>query len=231
VRAVRLQAATALSEVPPELLSVSERAALASATSEFFATQTLNADQPESHLALANQHLLRQQFEEAEAELQEALALSPTFVPAAVNLAGLYGAQGRDRDAETTLLNALQHSKQQPVLLHALGLVLVREKRMREAIAFLKEAAGLGPENPRFAYVYAIALHDSGRKADALRWLEQTVARHPYDRDSIAALELFCGEMGDQSKAREYANRLSALEAAAHLDQTGGSAAPAAPQR
>jgi len=37
-------------------------------------------------------------------------------------------------------------------------------------------------------FVYAVALHDLGRPADALRVLEGVVKRHPWDRESVLTL-------------------------------------------
>src|SRR5881394_2705949 len=50
---------------------------------------------------------------------------------------------------------------------HALGLLLVREKRWGEALDWLGAAARRGPGHARYGYVYAIALHDARRQSDA----------------------------------------------------------------
>jgi hypothetical protein len=46
----------------------------------------------------------------------------------------------------------------------------------------------------------------------ALKVLEKTLARHPFDRDSLAALAAFWREAGDFPKAVAYAKRLHALD-------------------
>ena len=212
VRVVRIDAAAALAGVPPELLSSTDGAALRKATAEFVAAQELNADRPEAYLALASVHASQQAFDLAEADLKRALAIDPTFVPAAVNLADLYRTTGRDRDAEPILREALTHARDNPSLLHALGLVMVREKRVGESIELLGAAARLAPGHPRYGYVYAVALYSDGRKAEALRTLEGVLARHPYDRDSLSALVSFDREGGDLRDALRYAERLEALD-------------------
>ncbi|MGA8049537.1 MAG: tetratricopeptide repeat protein, partial [Burkholderiales bacterium] len=70
---------------------------------------------------------------------------------------------------------------------HALGLALVRLKRMPEALRELARAAALAPDNVRFAYVYAVALHSAGRRADALKELDRALTRHPDERELRAA--------------------------------------------
>ena len=103
-------------------------------------------------------HARRGETEEAEAEYQAALRLSPAYGPAAANLADLYRQLGRDADAESVLRQALEASPQDAGLHHALGLTLVRLKRQDEAIAELARAAELEPDRARYAYVYAIGL-------------------------------------------------------------------------
>jgi Flp pilus assembly protein TadD len=95
---------------------------------------------------------------------------------------------------------------------HALGLVLVRLKRPDEALEELHRAIGLGPDQPRYAYVYAVALHSAGRGGDAMAALKENLARHPGDRDTLLALISFSRDAGDLSTALEYAEQLARIE-------------------
>ena len=99
--------------------------------------------------------------------------MSPQFVPAAVNLADLYRATGRETDSESVLRAALVASPQDAGLHYALGLALVRLKRSDEAFGELSKAAGLDPGQARYAYVYAVALHSSGRVGEAMTELKE----------------------------------------------------------
>jgi tetratricopeptide (TPR) repeat protein len=209
---VRLEAASALAGVPLDHTSPGLRDARERATAEFIAAQELNADRPESHLALANLYAARQDFARAEASLRRALAIDPGFAPASVNLADLYRVLSRDDEAETHLRTALARLPRDPALLHALGLVLVRGGRLQEALEPLRQAAHLGRDNPRLGYVYAVALHDADKPRDALRELDDVLDRHPFDRDSLAAVVSFLREAGDDRKARTFAARLEALQ-------------------
>ena len=106
---------------------------------------------------------------EAEAEYKAALRLSPQYAPAAVNLADLYrqprrGMRGRRRAARGDRRLAAGCGAA-----HSLGLALTRLKRPDEALAELRRAAELAPEQARYAYVYAVALHSSGRGGEAMR--------------------------------------------------------------
>ena len=81
------------------------------------------------------------------------------------------GARGRRRSDPAP--RRADRTRTTPPSTQALGLSLVRQQRVREALPELARAAQLAPDVPRYAYVYAIALHDSGdvrrgdRRADA----------------------------------------------------------------
>ncbi len=212
VRAVRLEAAAALAGVPPDAVPSASRGALDRATAELVAALALNGDRPDAHLSLAALYARQGAPDRAEAELQRALSIDPAFAPAAVNLADLYRTQGRDAAAEAILRDAVARTPRDPSLRHALGLVLVREHRLPEAIEALGAAARLGPDQPRYGYVHAVALHDAGRRPEALRELADVLRHHPYDRDSLAAAVAFHREAGDLRSALSFAEQLAALD-------------------
>jgi predicted CXXCH cytochrome family protein len=212
VRAVRLEAAAALAGVPPDALPAASRAAEGRATAELAAALALNADRPEAHLSLAAMYAKQGAPDRAEAELQRARSIDPAFAPASVNLADLYRLQGRDPAAESVLREALTRTPRAPALWHALGLVLVRERRLSEAIDALGAAARLDPDDPRSGYVYAVALHDAGQRQQALHELSRVLGRHPYDRDSLAAGVAFHREVGDLRSALRCAEQLAAID-------------------
>jgi tetratricopeptide (TPR) repeat protein len=94
---------------------------------------------------------------------------------------------------------------------HALGLTLTREKRPDDALNEFRTAAELEPDRSRYAYVYAVALHSSGRADEAIRILKENLARHPNDSDTLLALVTFSRDAGDIAAALEYAEQLSRI--------------------
>jgi predicted CXXCH cytochrome family protein len=212
VRGVRIRAASLLAGMPTAGLSQDDRTKLDNAVKEFIASNELNADRPESRAALANFYARRGDTAKAEEEYKAALRLSPSFAPAAANLADLYRQLGHDAEAETVLRQALKRSPQDAGLHHALGLALVRLKREDEALAELGRATELEPARARYAYVYAVALGSKGRYDEAVKVLEQSLARHPGDRDTMVALIGFNRNAGNTAAALRYAEQLSKSE-------------------
>jgi Flp pilus assembly protein TadD len=130
-----------------------------------------------------------------------------------VNLADLLRATGRDAEGEQVLRDGLGvvPPPGRPSLQHALGLQLVRAKRYDAAMVWLRLAADGDAGNARYAFVYGVALHDTGRAVEGRRVLEQAARRHPGNADILGALVSFSREAGDAAAARRWA---AALEAA-----------------
>lgn len=211
VRAVRLETVSFLAAVPSSQLKAEERAVLDRAIEEYIFAQMVNADRPEAHLNLGSLHAQRAEAAKAEGEYRAAIKLDRGFVPAYVNLADLYRAQGRDIDGERVLRAALAAAPNDASARHALGLLLVRVKRLPEATTELARAARLDPASARYAYVHAIAIDSAGKRDAALRALEANHRRHPADRGTLAALVSLNREVGASENALRYARRLYRL--------------------
>jgi tetratricopeptide (TPR) repeat protein len=208
---VRIEAARQLAAVPVDQLSEPVRTRLARGVTEYLAAQRVDDDRAESHLNVAALYADQGQLGAAERELQTALALRPDFVPAYVNLADLYRVQQRDADGERVLRAGIAAAPTDATLQHALGLLLVREKRLPEAVGALRKAAELQPGVPRYAYVLGVAQHASGEVDLALETLRAAHVRHPADRDLLVALATISAEAGRAQAAREWARQLVAL--------------------
>lgn len=212
VRAVRVEAARALAGSAEQGLSDAQRGSFTRALAEYVATQTYNADRPEGRIALGNLYVRRGDDAAAILQYRKAVEMDPTFVPAYANLADLYRLRGADGEAVATLREGLVRNPQGAALYHALGLALVRQKQLAEGMGDLGKAVQLAPENARFAYVYAVALHDAGRAKDAIQVLANALKREPYDRDVLSGLAYFTAQAGDRSRALVYARKLRELE-------------------
>jgi len=211
VEGVRVRAAYVLAGTDTTGLTSTDRARLDAAGQEFIKAMAFNADRPESHSMLGSFHLQRGAVTEAEAELKAALRISRQYTPAAINLADLYRRLGRDVEGERVLRAAIVEDPQGAAIHHALGLNLVRAKRLQDAVGELRVAAELAPEQARYGYVYAVALHSAGRPDDAIAALKASLDRHPDDRDTLLAIIGFSRERGDIASALGYARQLAAL--------------------
>jgi tetratricopeptide (TPR) repeat protein len=175
---------------------------------EYAQSQYVNAERPESHLNLGLIAVAVGDLQQAEKAYKTALRLDSGFSPAYVNLADLYRQQQRDRDGERVLRTGIESGADNADLQYALGLLLVREKRLNESLPHLRQAAESSPELARYAYVYALALQGAGEQTQAIGILEKAAIRHPADRDTLVALTTLHRDRGDLPAASRYADQL-----------------------
>jgi tetratricopeptide (TPR) repeat protein len=211
VLGIRITAAALLAGASPELLTPAQRQALDSASKEYVVAQQINADRPESHLNLGLFYTRTGHFVKGGEHYRQAFKLEPSFAPAYVNLADLYRLLKRDPDGERVLREALKAVPDDPGVMHAMGLLLIREKRLDEALTWLKRAVEKAPEAPRYAYVYGVALNTMGQRDKAIAELDSAQKRHPYDRDLLHALATLNRDAGRLGVARRYARELAAV--------------------
>jgi tetratricopeptide (TPR) repeat protein len=169
----------------------------------------MNPDRAESHVNLGALDAVLGRPEAADSAYARAIALRPGFDAAWIDLADLRREQGRELEAERTLREAIGRVPESGAVHHALGLSLARQRRGPEALAELAQASRLAPEEPRFAYVHAVALHDAGRAADARRELDRLLARFPGHREGMQAATAYALEAGDLAAARRWGERLA----------------------
>src|SRR5262249_5662773 len=108
LRAVRIEAANSLAEVPDDGLPEPRRASRSRALEEYRAALTVASDSPAAHANLAVILHQQEDLAAAEAAYQTALRLGDTFVPAYSGLVDLYAAQERNADAAALLHRGLE---------------------------------------------------------------------------------------------------------------------------
>lgn len=210
LRAVRIEAARLLADVPDASLEAKAVEPRARALEELLAVERFNADTPEAHLNLGLLALRSGDVAVAASEYRAALRLDPAFVPAAVNLSDLLREQSEDDAAREVLTAALRLAPRQAALHHALGLALVRAGRREDALASLGRAVELEPHNPRYAFVFGVGLQDVGSRDLALQVFARGLEARPHDAELLAALALGLRDAGRTAEALEHARKLAA---------------------
>jgi predicted Zn-dependent protease len=75
----------------------------------------------------------------------------------------------------------------------------------------LQKAAHLRPENPRFFYVCAVALAETGKLKQSVSLLQEGLSHHPNDRTLLQSLMTYAKQAGDRALASEAAARLAGV--------------------
>ncbi|MFG1343931.1 cytochrome c3 family protein [Xanthobacter autotrophicus DSM 431] len=212
VLAVRTEAALLLADQPLGDLAEADRIRLTAAMAEYEAAQRLNADRPDARANLARFLASRGDPVAAEAELLAGLRLYPGSTTLSVNLADIYRALGREADAEAVLREAIARAPEAGAAHHALGLSLVRQKRYAEALAELRRGTELAPDEPRFAYVYAVALQSTGQSDQVKAVVAEALRRHPYDGALLTLALKDALRQSNVETAADLAGRLSQMQ-------------------
>jgi len=202
VKAVRMTVARQLADVPPDRLPAEEGKALAALRKEYLESMAGVTDMPEEQMNLGLYQAAAGNPEAAEKAYREALKMAPAFVPALLNLADLYRANGLDEQAGPLLTQAIALAPGDAAPQHAMGLLLIRQRQLGAAVGHLQKATELDPINARYSYVYGVALWESGRRQEAVATLEAALASHPGNRDLMSALASYYQQLGEEDKLR-----------------------------
>lgn len=155
-------------------------------------------DRADAHVNLASVYQLSGRPRQVEPALREALKRDADFFPAIIMLAQwLEQHEGKPRAAlELLESSALKHPREAS-LQHALGLMRIRLGQRAAALPALENAHALAPASTGYAYVLAIALHDGGRREEALRLLREQLRMNPSERALRLALVGYLAREGD----------------------------------
>ena len=194
--AIRIEAARSLTPVQAGL-SGGYAADWRRAAGEYRASLGYNADRPEAVVALGSLETSLGSFAPALEAFARARRMEPTYVPAYLNAAEALRLQARDQEAIGMLAEGLEAVRSSGPLYHSLGLAQVRLGRREEAMESLRKAMELEPDEPRFTYVYAVALHSTGSTRQAKQLLRAALERWPGQRDMVEALTAFERDAGE----------------------------------
>ncbi|WP_457667727.1 tetratricopeptide repeat protein [Thiolapillus sp.] len=211
IKTIRIEAARLLAGYPRDSFKPGQAEVLDKVIQEYIQTQEFNAERPEAQVNLGNLYTSLARFNKAEAAYREALRLQPKYVPAYVNFAQMLSQQDRENEASDVLLAGTKQVPDSADLYHALGLSKVRQKAVADAIPLLAKAAKLDADNRHYPYVYAVALHSTGKLDQAIAVLEKIRVKYPDDVDTLYALATFHRDAGQRDEALAYARRLAKL--------------------
>ncbi len=211
MRTTRSLAARALAGSSIQKLPAEAREKYNQALAEYESAQMFNADRPESLVNLAGLYAQQGQTKQAEQFYQNAITLAPFYTPAYINLADYYRGLGDDTAGEAVLRKAMGQVRDNTAIQHALGLLLVRQKKISEAIDYLRSAAQSPSATDRYVFVYAIALNSTGKAKQALEVLRKAQREYPSNPEILNALVSINNEQGNRKEARHYEKILRTL--------------------
>ena len=208
-KSVRMAVADQLAGTSLETISKIEQSNLANLFDEYLSTQSLHLDMPATLAQLGNFWLDRGVLDKSEKILKKTIELNPRFSAARVNLADLYRQIGDEVSAKQTLESGLLRNPNDSALWFSLALLKIREGGARNGLETLKRAASLESTPGYYSYVYAVALQDAGRSAEALEVLSAIHLKSPGQPSVLSALSEYSDQTGDTKRAIKYKEELN----------------------
>lgn len=187
-KAVRLEVIRNLADIPDQQLTPTQKNRRQIGVSEYIAVQKLNNDRAAGRLNLAQFYVKMKLFHQAETEFQQAIKIEPYFSAAYLNLADLYRQIQKPTKERDALEAGLKVEPDSGSINHSMGLHFIRQKKYESALGYLQKASELNPANPRYVYIYGVALHSTGKRQEAINILQEANRRFPENRDILNAL-------------------------------------------
>jgi Tfp pilus assembly protein PilF len=178
----------------PAGLTIGQRSDLDAVFAEYRQWLAGDSDRAEALVSLAGFYVAQGDRAAAQAAFDKALRRDETSLVAYLNYADYYRSVNNDREAETLLRKASALYPDSANAHFALGLLLVRAKRLDQALPELQRATGLAPGNSYYAYAYGVGLYSSGQVQPALSVLSEAQSQFPANRQIQAALQAYCAE-------------------------------------
>jgi Flp pilus assembly protein TadD len=120
--------------------------------------------------------------------LQKALKVAPGNAAANFNMGLLKAEQSDLKGAEKYLKAALKADPQMAQAAYNLCVILSKD-RLGEAVTYCEKAAGLRPQEPKYAYTLAFYPNQKGNTDEAVRVLKVLLEAHPQYKDAEMLLK------------------------------------------
>ena len=167
----------------------------------------LRPDYYRNQQALGSFYFSRTKYQESIPHFEEALKLEPNEPDVHYSLGSTYKNLGRVAEAEAQLREGIR-LQPIPFAVHQLGILLLEQRREKEAIPVLLQALQLGGEKYYVLLDLAVAYRRTQAKPEALRaagqglrFAEHEVTKNPRDGRLHALLGYLCAELGDHDRS------------------------------
>ncbi|WP_143247497.1 multiheme c-type cytochrome [Agaribacterium haliotis] len=212
--AVRFEAASQVVGIYSELPAQAKSQAQA-ALNEYRQALSYSEDFASTQVALARLYSAEGKLAEADGAYQLALKQAPAYAPALLAYAEFVRQQPKLASADELAL--LSKAKlvvpESAAVNHALGLYYVRKRNYSEALAYLAAAANIDAPDaqPRYFYVYAVALESQQRGLEAVKVLQRSNKYWPGQYDTLTSLIVYLEKLGKTQAIPRYLDELERI--------------------
>jgi tetratricopeptide (TPR) repeat protein len=210
VKAVRIEAARKMTEIPNPSLDSSQKSAYQALLADYRKSMEYSADFAFGRYNLGNLYAALKQTEESVKNYQAAIKIDNLFYPAKVNLAMLYNQMGKNDQAEVLLREVATSHPEMYEVHYSLGLLLAEEKEYTEAANYLEQAAIGMPKRARIHYNLGLLQQHLKNDSAAEASLRKALVLEPGNLDYLYALADFYLKRRKLQKAKSIAEEMVA---------------------
>jgi tetratricopeptide (TPR) repeat protein len=210
VKAVRLEAARRLTEIPDLQLDGSQKKKYQAALLGYQESMDYSGDFAFARYNLGNLYANLHQPERAVENYRAAIRIDNQFFPAKVNLAMLYNQLGRKDETEVLLREVVDAQPQLYEVQYSLGLLLAEKQQYVAAARYLAAAAAGMPDHARVHYNLAMLLDFLQRDMEAESVLLRALEIEPVNLQYLNASAEFYLKRQRYREAKKIAERMVA---------------------
>jgi len=208
VKAVRLEAARRLTEIPSPQLDEKQNELFRTTLLEYQQAMEYSGDFAFGRYNLANLYASLKKPQLAIDNYQAALGIDGQFYPAKVNLAMLYNQMGQNDKAERLLREVVTDQPELYEIQYSLGLLLAEEKQYAEAARYLEAAARGMPDRSRVHYNLGLLLDYLGRDVQAESALQRALELEPANIEYLNAIAQYYLKREMYQEAKRIAEQI-----------------------
>jgi Tfp pilus assembly protein PilF len=208
VKAVRIEAARRLTEIPSPQLDENQNEIFKTTLLEFQQAMEYSADFAFGRYNLGNLYANLKKPELAIENYRGAIGIDYQFYPAKVNLAMLYNQMGQNDKAEILLREVVTAQPELYEVQYSLGLLLAEEKRYVEAARYLEAAARGMPDRSRVHYNLGLLLDYLGKDVQAESALQRALELEPANLEYLSAIAQYYLKREMYQEAKRIAEQI-----------------------
>ncbi|HOE73027.1 MAG TPA: tetratricopeptide repeat protein [Deltaproteobacteria bacterium] len=167
-----------------------------------FKVKTKEERETDKHIALAEKHRSRKEFNSAEWEYHSALRIDPDSIRANFGVGTLYMEMGQTDKARDVFRKLSQveaiFEEENKHIFNEFGIELRKANMTEEALANYMKAIEISPTDENLYFNVARLYYDRKDWANALKWIERSLSINPNSRDARQFESIIRKEMLEQ---------------------------------
>jgi len=200
-KAIRIAAANNLLDVGLQNTSL-----FRTALEELMTSNQVNQWRGEGNLNQSMVHMQLNDIAKAIEALSHGIASDPYFAENYINLADIYRAEQNNEKERETLVKGLNSNPKSALLHYSHGMYLIRQQEKTQAVSAFKQAIKYEPNNLQYAYVYLLALDNSGQTKRAINDLKLVIKQFSYPPQLLDLGLSFSQKIGDNESYHYFLN-------------------------